>query len=75
MNRYPEGYPGDAIIDAANEAVQLRARLKRIQELFSGGPDTACRTTWRDEPLLAGATIRVECVEVPMEDLLEALGP
>lgn len=41
----------------------VRARADRIDALFSGGPDTSCRTTWPNG---------VECVEVPMADVREA---
>ena len=50
------------------------AENARLHALFEGGPDTVCRTTWRDEPGLFGATISVECVEVPMADLRLAFG-
>lgn len=41
----------------AAEAVQP------FEDLFSGGPDTACRTTWHGH---------LDCVEVPMADLRDA---
>lgn len=47
--------------------------LAPLQELFSGGPDTVCRTTWlHPRSLLAEHWIWIECVEVPMADLREA---
>jgi hypothetical protein len=55
--------------DTVRLLVNSRARatddLLAIRDLFSGGPDTACRTTWHDG---------VEYVEVPMDELREALG-
>ena len=47
-------------------------RLQRIEQLFAGGPDTPCRTTWRKE--IHPDIPAVECVEVPLDDLREALG-
>ena len=47
-------------------------RLQRIEQLFAGGPDTPCRTTWRKENY--PGIPAVECVEVPLDDLREALG-
>lgn len=47
--------------------------LAPFEELFSGGPDTACRTTWRESAELAGCSAAsIECVEVPMADLRSA---
>ena len=51
--------------------------LRPFEELFAGGPDTVCRTTWRREPgwSLPGNTDPLtECVEVPLDDLHEAFG-
>jgi hypothetical protein len=64
----------DRVPDPAgwNRIQELENRLRKIHRLFAGGPDTPCRTTWRPEDTLT-ETIRVECVEVPMEDLREAL--
>lgn len=50
------------------------AALRPFEELFSGGPDTACRTTYRDD---SGAAPELEvppteCVEVPLDDLRAA---
>lgn len=39
------------------------APLRPLDLLFSGGPDTPCRTTWPEG---------VECVEAPMADLRAA---
>ena len=58
------------------EIVRLRDQIAAVRVLFSGGPDTVCRTTWRE-----GGWIRIpdmklpsiECVEVPMDDLRDAL--
>lgn len=49
---------------AAREAA--RAVLTPFDSLFSGGPDTACRTLWRDA---GGGWPDEECVVVPMADL------
>lgn len=63
---------GDELITATRDDTSRRAEkaeraLERVQELFAGGPDTPCRTTWPDG---------IECVEVPMADLRDALdGP
>jgi hypothetical protein len=51
---------------ARQELAELRERLARVEALFAGGPDTACRTTWPGG---------VECVEVPMAELRAALAP
>ena len=32
------GYPGDALIDAANEAIDLRAEVDRMRAALSGSP-------------------------------------
>jgi hypothetical protein len=62
----------DALIEhAAHLAAVLAPLVAEVREravepferLFSGGPDTACRTTYPDG---------IECVEVPMFDLREA---
>lgn len=50
---------------------EIENRLQRIYNLFKGGPDTVCRTTWRHGESLDGTA--TECVEVPMEDLRDAL--
>lgn len=63
-----------------NRITELENRLQRIYNLFASGPDTICRTTWRRTeyppvPLVLDRGA-VECVEVPMEDLRDALdGP
>lgn len=47
--------------------------LEPFRQLFNGGPDTACRTTWRDEGLPARYGVpRTECVEVPLDELRAA---
>lgn len=53
---------------ARDEAVR-REVLAPFKELFGGGPDTPCRTTWHPTPW---AGVNVECVEVPMDDLRAA---
>lgn len=45
-----------------------RAKVARVEALFAGGPDTPCRTTWAET-----MWDRVECVEVPINDLRAAL--
>jgi len=58
------------------EIERLRARQSRVDALFSGGPDTPCRTTWYEvNPGNDHFCTTVECVEVPMADLREALAP
>jgi len=63
--------PGKQPEMVARIADALAAERKRARApflaLFSGGPDTVCRTTWR-----ASFAEHVECVEVPMADLREA---
>lgn len=55
------------------EGDALQRRLDAVQALFSGGLDTVCRTVWIEEPGVFGGTCRVECVEVPMDDLRRVL--
>lgn len=44
--------------------------LEVFSSLFSGEPDTPCRTTWRETPALAGDPLpATECVEVPIDEL------
>ena len=62
----------------AAEVVRLRRELDAVRELFAGGPDTSCRTTWR-RTYQGGGTFKVssppvECVEVPLDDLRAVLG-
>lgn len=59
---------------ATARAEGARAALEAFEALFSGEPDTPCRTTWRDEwaPPAGGPVARIECVEVPIEALREA---
>jgi hypothetical protein len=72
-----------AIAALRDENADLRARAEAaetknaaLDALFAGGPDTTCRTTWRDHKSVFGTRLseREECVEVPMEDLRAALG-
>lgn len=73
------------IISMLAENDDLRARLAaltdaigNIERLFSGDPDTSCRTTWRrtytttDSDMLISRP-PVECVEVPLDDLRAVL--
>jgi hypothetical protein len=54
----------EAIAQAlADERIQAR---EPFEQLFAGGPDTSCRTTWPDG---------IECVEVPITDLRAAFEP
>lgn len=50
------------------------AALRPFEELYSTGPDTVGRTTWRPEDGLRGTALphTVECVEVPVDDLRDA---
>lgn len=66
----------DALADLWKDLVRTSKstkpdRLQRIHSLFSGGPDTPCRTTWRPSSIEGYA---IECVEVPINDLRDALG-
>ena len=52
------------------------AALAPVLALFAGDPDTPCRTTWRHQAghSLPGAPAdRIECVEVPLDELRDAL--
>jgi len=53
---------------AAERRGEERAR-EPFRRLFAGGPDTTCRTTWRQATVPGG---RIECVEVPLDDLRAA---
>lgn len=69
---------GQLCMEKTRELVQTRAELShlqqamnvghavidRVNQLFSLRPDSSCRTLWRDG---------VECVEVPLAELQEAL--
>jgi hypothetical protein len=46
------------------ERDSLRGVVQAVRDLFSGGPDTPCRTVWEGG---------VECVSVPLYDLRRAL--
>jgi len=47
--------------------------VRPFRDLFSGGPDTSCRTAWRREGGYGGRdTVTTECVEVPLDDLRAA---
>lgn len=47
--------------------------LRPLQDLFALRPDTSCATTWREEPNIKGEPpYRIECVEVPMDELRAA---
>ena len=64
---------GREVLLAALEAAE--AKLAAVESLFAGGPDTVCRTTWREHGLPDRYGIpRQECVEVPMEALRAAFG-
>lgn len=56
------GESGAAALDRVRAEAKADA-LRPLDLLFSGGPDTPCRTTYPDD---------VECVEVPMADLRAA---
>lgn len=71
--RHPDAELIAAAPDLAFTVEQQARRLEALEALFSGGPDTSCRTTWRAEGL-AIAPVNVECVEVPMDDLRAAFG-
>jgi hypothetical protein len=63
---------------AVQELIAEVRRLKNwqlgIRQLFAGGPDTPCATSWRLGDGAFGEITRTECVEIPMEDLRQALG-
>lgn len=47
------GYPGDALIDAANEAIDLRAEVERLRELLAeAAPLIRGGLRWRIEAAL-----------------------
>lgn len=52
------------IEDVSKDRATLRAKVARVEALFSGGPDAPCRTAWDGE---------IECVSVPLADLNVAL--
>lgn len=54
----------DAAFRLKRRNVENAAKVRAVEALFAGGPDTPCRTTWH------GTT---ECVEVPLDDLRAAL--
>ncbi len=60
-------------VQAESELKAANERLARVDELFNGGPDTPCRTTYRDNGYEGVFAAVVDCVEVPMEDLRAAL--
>lgn len=61
--------------EIATAYLDLAAKVQRIEALFAGGPDTPCATTWRDHGLPESYGVpKQECVEVPIDDLREALG-
>lgn len=48
-----DGYPGDALIDAANEAIDLRAEVERLRELLAeAAPLIRGGLRWRIEAAL-----------------------
>jgi hypothetical protein len=55
----------DAVVEGREQA------LRPFRDLFAGGPDTPCRTTYRDEDVWNG-TARTECVEVPLDEVRAA---
>jgi len=60
----------DAHTSGHREGVE--AAVAVFSSLFSGEPDTPCRTTWRREAgwSLPGAEVPLtECVEVPLDEL------
>lgn len=49
------------------------AALRPFEELYSTGPDTVGRTTWRENPSSPECSAAsIECVEVPVDDLRDA---
>lgn len=47
--------------------------VRPFRNLFSGGPDTVCRTVWDDSEAVPALGIGpTECVSVPLDDLRAA---
>jgi len=71
-----DGVQVEAVGAIADALAAARAEGRApFERLFGSDPDTPCRTTYREVPLLRGmAPERVECVEVPIEDLRDAFG-
>jgi hypothetical protein len=69
------GTAPQASVDRVAERLdRIRSEAVRpFRELFSGGPDTSCRTAYRPSaaaPECSAASI--ECAEVPLDDLRAA---
>jgi hypothetical protein len=66
----------DLVREVAGAIATARTEGRRpFDELFGGGPDTSCRTTYRESPNLAGEPpFMIECVEVPIDELRDAFG-
>jgi hypothetical protein len=66
----------DALVRAVENLREegRRRGVEPFRDLFSGGPDTPCRTTYRPE-LGAAPELQVpptECVEVPLDEVRAA---
>jgi hypothetical protein len=60
-----------AIADAEDRGRQRGVRPFR--DLFAGGPDTSCRTVYREHDSIASIEVGpTECVEVPLDDVRAA---
>lgn len=78
--RYNAGISGEeygAMEDGYEQGYRAgkKAVLRIFHQIFSGGPDTGCRTTWREGDWIRIPDMKtpsVECVEVPMEELRAA---
>lgn len=62
------------LTDATERAETAEEALRKVRALFANGPDTPCRTTWREERYAGEVVWAVGCVEVPLADLRDALG-
>jgi hypothetical protein len=59
----------DEVVAAVEERGRERG-VRPFRDLFAGGPDTPCRTTYRRIP--GTLDVSMECVEVPLDDLRAA---
>jgi hypothetical protein len=76
ISRYvPPDLLADALLYVVEEIARRRvaAAVGPFRELFAGGPDTPCRTTWREDPARPDCSAAsIECVEVPVDALRDA---
>ena len=73
LERATEAYVAHLEEQLADAEERGRERgVAPFRDLFAGGPDTPCRTTYRDEPVGEGAYVATECVEVPLDEVRAA---